>query len=202
MDIKKYIESGILEIYVLGLAGKEESEEVKKMAAAYPEIKKEISEIELALEKYAQENGITPHPAIQPLLMATIDYTERLKKGEPQSFPPVLNENSKIEDYRQWLNREDMVVQPGFKDIFVKIIGFIPEVTTAIVWIEHMAPEEVHDNEYEKFLIIEGTCDIIVEEKIHQFKAGDYFSIPLHSNHQVVVTSKIPCKVILQRVAA
>ena len=88
------------------------------------------------------------------------------------------------------------------QDIFAKIIGYAPEVTTAIVWIKEMAPEETHTDEYEKFLIIEGTCDIVIEHKVHQLKAGDYFSIPLHANHHVVVTSEIPCKAILQRVAA
>ena len=202
MDVKKYIESGILEIYVLGLATKRESEEVERLAIAHPEIKKEILEIEIALEKYAQQNNTIPHPAIQPLLMATIDYTERLKSGESPSFPPVLNENSKIEDYHEWLSREDMIAASEFEEIYAKIIGYTPKVTSAIVWIKNMTPEEVHNDEHEKFLIVEGTCDITVGEKIHQLKAGDYFAIPLHENHQVKVTSAIPCKVILQRVAA
>ena len=134
--------------------------------------------------------------------MATIDYTERLKSGESPSFPPVLNENSKIEDYHEWLSREDMIAASEFEEIYAKIIGYTPKVTSAIVWIKNMTPEEVHNDEHEKFLIVEGTCDITVGEKIHQLKAGDYFAIPLHENHQVKVTSAIPCKVILQRVAA
>jgi mannose-6-phosphate isomerase-like protein (cupin superfamily) len=202
MNIRKYIESGILEIYVLGLASKEESEDVEKMAASYPEIKKEILEIGIALEKYAEKNGVNPHPAIQPLLMATIDYTERLESGEPQSFPPVLNGNSRIEDYNEWLTRKDMIAPSEYEEIYAKIIGYTPEVTSAIVWIKNMTPDEVHSDEFEKFLIIEGTCDITVGEKINHLKAGDYFAIPLHENHQVKVTSTIPCKVILQRVAA
>lgn len=202
MNIKEYIESGVLEIYVLGLASKEETEEVEKMSIAHPEIKKEIAEISLALEKYAQQNNVAPHPAIKPLLMATIDYTERLEGGEPQSFPTILNENSKIEDYHEWLNRKDMVAPVDFEEIFVKIIGYTPEVTSAIVWIKNMAPEEVHTDEYEKFLIVEGTCDITIGDKVHQLVPGDYLTIPLHLDHNVKVTSKTPCKVILQRVAA
>jgi mannose-6-phosphate isomerase-like protein (cupin superfamily) len=65
-----------------------------------------------------------------------------------------------------------------------------------------MAPDEIHDNEYEKFLIVEGECDITVGTNVHHLTPGNYFSIPLHATHSVKVTSKTPCKVILQRVAA
>jgi len=42
--------------------------------------------------------AIEPSPVVKPLLMATIDYSERLKSGEAVSFPPALTENSKLED--------------------------------------------------------------------------------------------------------
>ncbi len=202
MNTKEYIESGILEIYILGLASKAESDEVEKMATLYPEVKQEMEAIAIALEKYAQQNEKQPHLNIKPLLMATIDYTERLEQGEPQTFPPVLNERSKVEDYASWLDREDMKAPVEFEEIFVKIIGFSPEVTSAIVWIKNMAPEEVHGDEHEKFLILEGTCDITIGDIVHSLVPGDYLAIPLHIDHDVKVTSRNPCKVLLQRVAA
>lgn len=198
---KEYIDSGILEQYVLGITGIEESKEVEIMAAANPAIQAEIEAIARSLEIFAKADAVEPNPIIKPFLLATIDYTERLKNGEPVSDPPILNENSRVEDYTTWLNRADMA-SPGTDDVFAKIIGYTPAAITAIVWIKDYAPQEVHDNEYEKFLIIEGTCDIIVGDKVHQFVPGDYFAIPLHENHMVKVTSNIPCKVILQRVAA
>jgi mannose-6-phosphate isomerase-like protein (cupin superfamily) len=60
----------------------------------------------------------------------------------------------------------------------------------------------VHDNEFEKFLILEGSCTITIEEEAHHLVPGDYLAIPLHKSHQVTITSEIPCKIILQRVAA
>jgi mannose-6-phosphate isomerase-like protein (cupin superfamily) len=186
----------------LGLTTTEESQKIEQMVLDHKEVRKEINAIEEALEKYAQQNSIIPHPAIKTLLMATIDYTERLESGEHQSFPPVLNKYSKIQDYHQWLSRNDMVAPSDFEEMFAKIIGSTPEVTSAIVWIRKMAPEEVHDNEYEKFLIVEGSCDIVVNGAVNQLIPGDYFAIPIHADHHVTVTSSIPCKVILQRVAA
>ncbi|CAN5183225.1 hypothetical protein BH11BAC5_BH11BAC5_42040 [soil metagenome] len=197
----EYIGSGILELYVLGATSPAESTEVELMAATDPAIRLEIEAIGEALEAYAMEHAVTPNPVIKPFLLATIDYTERLKGGEPVTMPPVLNKNSIIEDYSPWLNRSDLLV-PGNDDIFAKIIGYTPEAVTAIVWIKEYAPQEIHDHEFEKFLIVEGTCDIVVGDDVHALVPGDYFAIPLHKNHQVKVTSTIPCKVILQRIAA
>lgn len=200
--IETYIGSGVLELYVLGAASAEEAREVERMAAAHPQVREEIEAIRLAMESYADAHAVEPHPTIQPLLLATIDYMERLKKGEAPTAPPILHENSKPSDYKAWLDRPDMVAPAGFDEIFAKIIGANPQATTAIVWLRSGAPLEVHDDEHEKFLIIEGSCDIVIDGKAHQMKPGDYMSIPLHSDHYVKVTSPGPCKVVLQRVAA
>ena len=198
---KEYIDSGILEQYVLGNASSGDSAEVELRAAADPAIRQEIETICETLEAIAMANAVEPDPVIKPFLMATIDYEERIKKGEPFSAPPLLNENSKLEDYTDWLNRSDMV-SPGTDDIFAKIIGYTAEAITAIIWLKDYAPPEVHSKEYERFLIVEGTCNITVGDEVTQLVPGDYFAIPLHKSHFVKVTSSIPCKLILQRIAA
>lgn len=201
MNSKEFIESGILEQYVFGTASTAEIKEVEKRAAADPFIQQEIDAISETLEKHAMANAIAPDPIIRPFLMASINYEERIKNGEPVTEPPLLNENSKIADYDAWLSRTDMV-SPGTDDVFARIIGYTPKLISAIVWIKKYAPHEVHDDELERFLIVEGTCEIIVEDEVNKLVPGDYFSIPLHKNHMVKVTSSIPCKVILQRAAA
>lgn len=202
MNIIEYISSGILETYVLSMSSEEETLEVERMRDAYPEIEKEIDEISIALENYASENKVEARETVKPFLMATIDYSERLRRGEAMTFPPILNKNSKIEYYHEWLNRQDMIQRGDSEELYAKIIGHTPEMTTAIVWVKSMAPHEVHDDEFEKFLIIEGTCDIIIGENVHQLIPGDYLEIPLHLGHHVKITSSIPCKVILQRIAS
>ena len=202
MNIQEYIASGILEMYVLGDVTPEEALEVEKLAAVHEEIRNEIEEISDALQQYAAAQTAAPHPALKPFLIATIDYMERLQKGEQPAFPPLLNAGSKMEDYSQWIDRPDMIKGEDFEEMKAKIIGYTPEVQTAIVWIKTMAPHEVHDDQYEKFLILEGSCDIMIGEEKHSLKAGDYFSIPLHAVHHLIVTSSIACKAILQRIAA
>ncbi len=197
-----YINSGILELYVLGMTSAEETFEVNEMALKYREVRDEIEEITNALEIDAAKTPLTPSETIRPFLLAVIDYSERLKNGEPITFPPLLTKDSKIIDFEEWTSRADMVFPEDCDNMFAKLIGYSPEASTAISWIKSYSPVEVHTNELERFLILEGTCDITIGEDIHRLKAGDFLSIPLHIAHSLVVTSNVPCKVILQRVAA
>jgi len=59
-DIKVYIDSGILELYVLGNVTPEERAQVEAMAQKHPSIKAELDEIERSLELYAGENAVEP----------------------------------------------------------------------------------------------------------------------------------------------
>lgn len=201
-NVQEYIASGILEMYASGNISEQESKEVEAMAAEHPEIRKELDGISNAIEAYAMANARPVNPTVKPFLMAVIDYTERIKGGEAPAMPPLLHEKSRVEDYSEWLDRKDLSLPDDFSDIHARLIGYTPQAVTAIVWLREMAPQEVHDDQHERFLIVEGSCDIVVEDKVHSLVPGNYFSIPLHKNHKVIITSSIPCKVILQRVAA
>ena len=201
-DLLNFIESGVLELYVLGQTSPEETKQVEYMASMYEEVGKEIEAISIALERYAEAHAIEPGPTAGLFLMASINYSERMKHGEAMSFPPMLHEGSKIEDYSEWLNREDLQLNEELDELHAHIIGYTPEMTTAIIWIKRGAPPEHHNNEHEKFLIVEGSCKIYAGDDVYEMHAGDYFSMPLHVSHNVKVTSAIPCKVILQRIAA
>lgn len=63
MDLHDYIESGIIETYLLGLASDEEAELFEHMRSLYPELNTEISATEFRLQKVMDDGGITP-PAI------------------------------------------------------------------------------------------------------------------------------------------
>lgn len=78
MDIKQYISSGILELYVLGRLTPEETREVEANAADYPEIREEIEQIELTLEGMAMAMA----PEVSPELL------DRLMEDLPGSSSP------------------------------------------------------------------------------------------------------------------
>ena len=58
-EIEEYISSGILELYVYGALSETESREVTDMLREYPEVEKEVEEIEDALQKLAV--GVAPY---------------------------------------------------------------------------------------------------------------------------------------------
>lgn len=202
IDVANFIASGILEMYVAGLATPEEKLEVEKMIAASEEVRKEIDYISDRIEAYAQATAVTPDHAIKPFLFATINYIERMQAGETPGFPPMLHPGSTREDYAQWLDREDLQLNVELNGLYAHIIGHTPEMTTVIGWLQYGSPPEVHNTEHEKFLIVEGSCNVTIGDTMHQLSAGDTIFIPLHISHWIEVTSDVPCKVILQRVAA
>ena len=73
LDFKAYIESGILEQYVLGTLNESERLEVEHYAASYPLIRKELDQIEQAMETYALMHGKTPPAGTLENILSKID---------------------------------------------------------------------------------------------------------------------------------
>ncbi|MFD0751020.1 anti-sigma factor domain-containing protein [Mucilaginibacter calamicampi] len=99
-DTKAYIESGILELYVLGDGNPEEREQVEQMAAAYPAVKTELRDIEAALELYAAENAVEPAEQHRYKVLNSLvtnfadDSTFRSKKPDVETKVVSLPERS------------------------------------------------------------------------------------------------------------
>ena len=91
-EVKAYIESGILELYVLGQLNAQEQAEVEAMAAKYPEIKQEIEAIEIAMEQYALENAIKPSANLENKILGKIAASASQKKPEPVTEPVKVAE--------------------------------------------------------------------------------------------------------------
>lgn len=73
MDIKNYIESGILEEYVLGKLSPEASVEVEQNAHLYPAVKQELDSIELALEQYAFLHAKEPPAGVLDQILKKVE---------------------------------------------------------------------------------------------------------------------------------
>jgi anti-sigma-K factor RskA len=71
-DIKAYIESGILELYVLGDVTQEERAGVEAMAQKHPAIRAELNEIERSLELYAEENAVEPSENLRSQILNSL----------------------------------------------------------------------------------------------------------------------------------
>lgn len=75
MDIKAYIESGVIESYVLGMANDQETTELVQLSRQYPEIREAIDAFELALEKQAIANAMPPSAHVKKQLLETLDFS-------------------------------------------------------------------------------------------------------------------------------
>lgn len=76
-DIKLYIESGILELYVLGDLAQEEKLEVERLAANYPEIQKELNEISKTMELFAEQNAIEPRESLRATVLNQLEISNK-----------------------------------------------------------------------------------------------------------------------------
>ena len=71
-EAKAYIETGILELYVLGQLDAREQREVEVMAAKHSAVKAEISAIEIAMEQYAIQHAIQPSSGLDKQIFEKI----------------------------------------------------------------------------------------------------------------------------------
>lgn len=87
-EIKAYIETGILELYVLGDVTPNEKRQVEEMASKHPEIKAELDEIERSMELYAQENAVEPSENLRGRvlgsLLTNLSDDRNFSKAHPQ----------------------------------------------------------------------------------------------------------------------
>ena len=119
-DIQEYIESGILELYVLGSASEEEERELLTYKEKFPEVKQALFELETDMERIAEEMAIKPPPTawlkIQENLNELIEMPEpeplRVKQLPPpqdpyqrkrdQQYIEVESESSQMRIHKSW----------------------------------------------------------------------------------------------------
>ncbi|WP_184550734.1 anti-sigma factor [Mucilaginibacter sp. FT3.2] len=95
-DLKAYIETGILELYVLGDITPDEKRQVEEMASKHPEIKTELDEIELSMEFYAKENAVEPSENLRSRVLGSL--LTNLADDNIFTAAPLHNENDSYEE--------------------------------------------------------------------------------------------------------
>jgi len=93
-DLQAYIESGILELYVLGDVTPDEKLQVEGMAAKHPAVKAELDEIERSMELYAEAHAVEPSENLRGRILNSLvtnlgdDNTfDELKKPKDNVVP-------------------------------------------------------------------------------------------------------------------
>ena len=117
MNIQAYIESGILEEYVLGTVSSQEKQEVECMSHIYPEIKEELLRTEGALEEYALRHQTAPPASLKESLFAKMNFDVSEEQKDEES--PTAAETTIQQDLSENI-REGVFVQiPNPGDVAV-----------------------------------------------------------------------------------
>lgn len=87
MNIQAYIESGILEEYVLGTVSPQEKQEVECMSHIYPEIKEELLRTESALEEYALKHQTAPPASLKDSIFAQMNFDSATEEDNANEVP-------------------------------------------------------------------------------------------------------------------
>lgn len=76
MELDHYIQSGIIESYVLGLATNVEVEELQYMRRLYPELNSEITAVEKRMERTALAEAVLPPEQLKVRIFQRINWRE------------------------------------------------------------------------------------------------------------------------------
>lgn len=106
MDIKEYIESGILEAYIFGSASEAEVDELLKLKVKHAQVKDALEELEANLEHIAQHTAIAPPTGkwyqIENELNEIIKQTEA-DKLKITSVPKTKDYSDKNQDQAEFI---------------------------------------------------------------------------------------------------
>ncbi|RWY49346.1 anti-sigma factor [Mucilaginibacter gilvus] len=113
--IKEYIESGILELYVLGDISPDERLQVEKMAAEHTAVKAEIEDIERSMELFAEEHAVEPSEGLRSRIMGSMVTN----LGDDRVFTKAHTRTDEIfEDDER--NADNVIAMPARQTTFFK----------------------------------------------------------------------------------
>lgn len=96
MELNAFLQSGLLEAYVLGEVSKQERALVERMLAEYPEAKAELDAIEQALENIAHAHAVSPPSGLKAQIMAQLGDPLQLLLPRPPLPNPIYSNGSAL----------------------------------------------------------------------------------------------------------
>jgi mannose-6-phosphate isomerase-like protein (cupin superfamily) len=184
-DINEYINSGNLEQYCLEMFNPALSQHVTGLSSANPEVKKELNEIEVAIEQLAQSHAVEPGTALKNRVLAALDFFDS-EKIDLDHLPPT----SKYSNYTRWFNAvEHLLPSEPFEDFFMHELQRDEHIAQMLVVTKLDVAEEMHEEIGESFFILKGQCECTVGDEVITLNAGDHLEIPLHVNHDIKILS-------------
>lgn len=186
MDLKEFLDSGLSELYLLGVLTHEEAALVQKMQVLHSEVKREIEALELFYEQDAIQNAVKLHPRVDKQMNVMLSALQTEKQMQLSETPLI----SIFSDADAWLELvTPLLPNDNFGDGFTSVLrnnnGVMQMLAISSIDIE----EEVHEDVDESFLILKGTCICTIGNESINMGPGDFMQIPLYKPHSVSITS-------------
>lgn len=199
MNVDKYISSGVLENYCLGLCDAAENAMIEKYALTYPAVKNEIEKIRNSLEDYFQSNQVKPSSAVKTNIMLSV-YRQAVL--EDKAFAPLIGKQTDVSVLASWL-ADKRIDEPAenFDNLFITELPSTEHVINFIVQAKAGHETEMHEDFIEYLYIVRGSCIMNFEGEERAYKAGDIIQVDPHINHTAIVTSEQPMIAFVQRQA-
>ena len=202
MTAKELIESGIIELYCLGIADGYENSLVEHFAATNHEIADEIAEVSEALAMFSIASAGIRHPkGLKENFLSNLQDKE--KQDDLPQLPPKITSASRPGEWMEYLHQHQikdpahqavaMVVLPGTKNYFTYVVFASPG---------GIVDEEMHQTHDEFLLICQGECEMTIGENTAVYKAGSLITITLGIHHSARILGKKRMIAIGQRRAA
>ncbi|MCO5934586.1 hypothetical protein NAF17_03445 [Mucilaginibacter sp. RB4R14] len=186
MEIKRYIESGILEEYILGLLNSEDQQDVVRLSLLHPEVKAELNAIEVAIEKLAALTAIATSNHSKNRLLASLGFADALPALDLNNLP-LTNADA---NHLQWIEAlKHLIPENPDQDVFAEVLTNSPLLSQVLVVTKCDVPEETHGDLIESFFILKGECVCTVGEDTFHLYGGSFLEIPLNVEHTIKIVS-------------
>lgn len=196
-NISEYINSGNLEQHCFDLFNAERGQEIAELISSHPEIKQELNEIELALERVAQHQAVTPDAKLKNQVLGAVGFFSD-EKIDLANLPPT----GKYSNYSNWFTAvEHLLPAQPFEDFFMHTLRQDEHIAQMLVVTKLDVPEETHEDVGESFFILKGQCACTVGNEVFTLNAGDHLEIPLHINHDIKILSPYVIAILQRRFA-
>ena len=182
MDVQKYIESGVLEQYCLGNLNEADQAYLIQMTMLYPEVKAELTAVELAFEDISDLTAVEPARNMKQDILAAIGFTG---ENAPLNIDdlPVLRHST---DPGPWLRAfAHLIPDEPTENLTVNVIRDDAIVQQMLMTGNTDVPEEEHGEFYESLFVLKGRCECMIGDELFALGAGDFIEIPLNVKHDI-----------------
>lgn len=196
VQLKTFLQSGIIERYCTGNTSPEENAFVAMMQSVFPEIAEEIRKAQTILD--GDTPDLTPQlTKVKLSLMRNIYKTESVRD---KTFLPLMDEVQHMNKYETAVKANNLSA-PGepYKNIFLMPLPSTPEVQNFALWLKQELKEEIHFGINEFVLVMQGSCIMDFDGLERSYSKGEVIFIPPGIKHKAVVTSAEPMFGLVQR---